>query len=50
MVCAQRRDDNVVLTTPENEELANIVQHRSVLGKTRAECSITGSVGRFMMK
>ncbi|EER11519.1 hypothetical protein Pmar_PMAR025986, partial [Perkinsus marinus ATCC 50983] len=39
-----RRDDNVVLTTPENEELANIVQHRSVLGKTRAECSITGLV------
>ncbi|KAF4712942.1 hypothetical protein FOZ62_002958, partial [Perkinsus olseni] len=39
-----RGDDNVVLTTPENEELANIVQHRSVLGKTRAECSITGLV------
>ncbi|KAF4699387.1 hypothetical protein FOZ62_007471, partial [Perkinsus olseni] len=39
-----RGDDNVVLTTPENEELANIVQHRSVLGKTGAECSITGLV------
>ncbi|KAF4665967.1 hypothetical protein FOL47_004337 [Perkinsus chesapeaki] len=39
-----RGDDNVVLTTPENEKLANIVEHRSVLGKTKAECSITGLV------